>query len=181
MRRLFLGLCVIVAMTGWAATAASGDCGPSPGVTWGWDGVLARSGQVRYVTLPGARNTVLAVVRVSDGRVVNFRWLRGSYGVPLVAYTASKHAVIGLTRTGALELARHGIRVNAVCPSPIETAVVSVPAVVRLATTAPAKTAGAVRYPNSRIAAMARPLGGQIGVVLGWMEAKARPVLARTK
>jgi NAD(P)-dependent dehydrogenase (short-subunit alcohol dehydrogenase family) len=41
-----------------------------------------------------------------------------------VAYTASKHAVVGLTRTAALELAPDGIRVNAVCPSPIETAMV---------------------------------------------------------
>jgi NAD(P)-dependent dehydrogenase (short-subunit alcohol dehydrogenase family) len=39
----------------------------------------------------------------------------------LVAYTASKHAVVGLTRTGAIELIRDGIRVNAVCPAPIET------------------------------------------------------------
>jgi 3alpha(or 20beta)-hydroxysteroid dehydrogenase len=39
----------------------------------------------------------------------------------VVAYTASKHAVVGLTRTASLELAPDGIRVNAVCPSPIET------------------------------------------------------------
>ena len=50
------------------------------------------------------------------------RGLRGSRN--LVAYTASKHAVVGLTRTAALELAPAGIRVNAVCPSPIHTAMV---------------------------------------------------------
>ena len=48
--------------------------------------------------------------------------LRGSRN--LVAYTASQHAVVGLTRTAALELAPSGIRVNAVCPSPIDTAMV---------------------------------------------------------
>ena len=48
--------------------------------------------------------------------------IAGLRGTPnLVAYTASKHAVIGLTRTAALELIRRGIRVNAVCPAPIET------------------------------------------------------------
>jgi len=59
------------------------------------------------------------------GAIVNtasIAGLRGSRN--LVAYTASKHAVVGLTRTAALELAPDHIRVNAVCPSPIETAMV---------------------------------------------------------
>ena len=86
MRRLFLGLCAVVLTTAWAATAASGDGGPSPGVLWGWDGVLARNGQVRYVSLPAGGNSQLVVIRVRDGRVLNFRWLRGAFGVPLVAY-----------------------------------------------------------------------------------------------
>lgn len=56
------------------------------------------------------------------GAIVNTASIAGLRGTPsLVAYTASKHAVIGLTRTASLELIRHGIRVNAVCPSPIET------------------------------------------------------------
>jgi NAD(P)-dependent dehydrogenase (short-subunit alcohol dehydrogenase family) len=37
------------------------------------------------------------------------------------AYVASKHAVIGLPKTVACEVARQGIRVNAVCPAPVDT------------------------------------------------------------
>jgi NAD(P)-dependent dehydrogenase (short-subunit alcohol dehydrogenase family) len=66
---------------------------------------------------------VAPLLRVGGGVIVNtasIAGLRGSRN--LGAYTASKHAVVGLTRTAALELAPDRIRVNAVCPSPIETA-----------------------------------------------------------
>jgi NAD(P)-dependent dehydrogenase (short-subunit alcohol dehydrogenase family) len=70
--------------------------------------------------------TVAPLLRArGGGAIVNtasIAGLRGSRN--LVAYTASKHAVIGLTRTAAIELAPDHIRVNAVCPSPIDTAMV---------------------------------------------------------
>ncbi len=56
------------------------------------------------------------------GAIVNTASTAGLGGTPhLVAYGASKHAVIGITRTAALEFARDGVRVNAICPAPIET------------------------------------------------------------
>jgi NAD(P)-dependent dehydrogenase (short-subunit alcohol dehydrogenase family) len=48
--------------------------------------------------------------------------LVGSQGMP--AYSASKHGVLGLTKTAALEYAQVGIRVNAVCPGPTQTPLV---------------------------------------------------------
>ncbi len=56
------------------------------------------------------------------GSIVNAASGAALRGLPnMSAYVASKHAVLGLTRTAAVELASSGIRVNAVCPGPTET------------------------------------------------------------
>src|SRR6201995_5554608 len=57
------------------------------------------------------------------GSIVNISSTMGSRGAPNASlYTASKHAVEGLTKSGALEAAAFGVRVNAIAPAPVETA-----------------------------------------------------------
>jgi NAD(P)-dependent dehydrogenase (short-subunit alcohol dehydrogenase family) len=65
------------------------------------------------------------MLRQRKGAIVNCASVAGLIGFTgLPAYVASKHAVVGITRTAALENAKLGIRINAVCPGVIRTAMV---------------------------------------------------------
>ncbi len=56
------------------------------------------------------------------GRIINIASIAGKTGAPYIAaYAASKHGVLGLTRSVALEVAAKGVTVNAICPSYVET------------------------------------------------------------
>jgi NAD(P)-dependent dehydrogenase (short-subunit alcohol dehydrogenase family) len=64
----------------------------------------------------------LPVLAATGGNVINISSVSGlGGGHGIFGYTASKHAVVGMTLTAASEYAGQGVRVNAVCPAPIDT------------------------------------------------------------
>ncbi|HEY8413905.1 MAG TPA: SDR family NAD(P)-dependent oxidoreductase [Pyrinomonadaceae bacterium] len=72
------------------------------------------------------RAALPAMLKKGWGRVINIASIAGKTGAPYIAaYSASKHGVMGLTRSIALEVASSGVTVNAICPGYVDTDMVS--------------------------------------------------------
>src|SRR5438105_11458745 len=94
MRRLALVLAVTALCAGGSAAA---DGGPSPGIDFGAHGVVGPDGQLRYVSVPALKGSIVEAIRVHNGRVQRWWNLAGTYGVP---YVANDRQTGGLSRDG---------------------------------------------------------------------------------
>jgi meso-butanediol dehydrogenase/(S,S)-butanediol dehydrogenase/diacetyl reductase len=85
-----------------------------------WDAVIGVNlTGAFYCTRAAARHMI---ARGRGGRIINIASQAAKSGFPHMApYTSSKHGLVGLTRSNAIELGRHGITVNAVCPNHVTT------------------------------------------------------------
>ena len=131
-----------------------------------WQAMLAVNLTGTYHCIQAALPGMLAA---GWGRVINVASTAGLIGYPYVsAYCAAKHGVVGLTRALALEVARKGVTVNAVCPGFTETDIVrdAVDNIVRKTgrTAGQARAELAARNPQGRLV---QP--GEVAEAVAWL------------
>jgi NAD(P)-dependent dehydrogenase (short-subunit alcohol dehydrogenase family) len=111
------------------------------------------------------KHELIQMNKQCSGSVVNCSSMGGLVGLPdRVAYHATKHSVLGLTKSAGVEFAERGIRVNAVCPGVIDT-----PMFAALGVTSPRAMKDVVR--DQFIARLGKP--DEIAAAVLWLSSPA--------
>lgn len=84
-----------------------------------FDNIMAINGRGVFL---GLKHVLPTMIAQESGSIINTSSVDGLRGSPgLAPYASSKHAVVALTKTAALEVAESGVRVNSIHPSPVDT------------------------------------------------------------
>ena len=102
----------------------------------------------------GMKYVLPVMLKQGSGTIVNTASTAALFGTPgMIAYIGSKHAVLGMTKSAAIDVARQGIRINAVCPGPVETRMMrSIESMRNPNDPKAAHTAGSAATPDGRYA-----------------------------
>lgn len=139
------------ALHGLVNNAGIGITGPTLELTeWQFEQTVQVNLKGVFLFLQQATKRILA--QGGGGSIVNVASVGGVVGTPeYVLYSMSKHGVIGMTKSAALEFAERGIRINAVCPGPVWTSMLKAAAEQAYGTDDPAAIAGHQRIPRGEL------------------------------
>jgi hypothetical protein len=95
MKRALVSALLVAGLT--VLVGAASGAGPSPGAVFGSPGVVSHDGKLRYVAMRAGKGSLVEAITTQGGVVRKSRFLRGTFGIPMVAYDGSTG---GLSRDG---------------------------------------------------------------------------------